>query len=160
MWPGPRTPSMPSFILIHLTAWPQYTNVTDRLTDKTDRQTTDRGEPFYKRSPKNCNIIQTRLQFLFVVKATALKQQISKFYLQILTTEASFYIYERSLTDMNVIAVRWNAGKNVIFAVLKRWLLQEREKLKLFLHHNIVCVLFISWPTFSARISTIVSGVL
>jgi len=28
MWPRPT--SMPSFILIHPTVWPQYTNVTDR----------------------------------------------------------------------------------------------------------------------------------
>jgi len=35
MWPGPRLTSMPSFVLIHPTVWPQYTNVTDR----TDRQT-------------------------------------------------------------------------------------------------------------------------
>ena len=39
----------------------------------------------------------------FAVKATALKQQISKFYLQILSTEASFYIYDRPLTDINAI---------------------------------------------------------
>jgi len=32
---------------------------------------------------------QNWLQFLFVVKATAKKQQISKFYLQILSTEVS-----------------------------------------------------------------------
>ena len=31
MWPGPRLATcMPSFILIPLTVWPQYTNVTDR----------------------------------------------------------------------------------------------------------------------------------
>ena len=35
---------MPSFIVIHPTVWPQYTNVTDRTgqtgqTDRTDRQT-------------------------------------------------------------------------------------------------------------------------
>jgi len=30
MWPGPRPTSMPSFILIHPTVWPQYTNVADR----------------------------------------------------------------------------------------------------------------------------------
>ena len=34
MWPGPRPTCMPSFILIHINVWPQYTNVTDR----TDRQ--------------------------------------------------------------------------------------------------------------------------
>ena len=33
MWPGPRPTCMPSFILIHPTVWPQYTN-----TDRTDRQ--------------------------------------------------------------------------------------------------------------------------
>ena len=38
MWPWPRPTSVPSFILIHPTVWPQYTNVTDR----TDKQTTDR----------------------------------------------------------------------------------------------------------------------
>jgi len=37
--------------------------------------------------------------FLLVVKAAALKQQISKFYPQILSTEASFYIYDRPLTS-------------------------------------------------------------
>jgi len=33
-------------------------------------------------------------QFLLVVKATALKQQITKLYPQILSTEASFYTTE------------------------------------------------------------------
>jgi len=37
MWQGLRPTSMPSFILIHPTVWPQYTNVTDR----TDRQRSD-----------------------------------------------------------------------------------------------------------------------
>jgi len=36
-WPGPRPTCMPSFILIHQTVWPQYTNITDR----TDRQWSD-----------------------------------------------------------------------------------------------------------------------
>ena len=27
---------MPSFILVHPTVWPQYTNITDRQTDSTD----------------------------------------------------------------------------------------------------------------------------
>jgi len=40
---------------------------------------------------ENAKIINW-LQFLFAVKATALKQQISKFYMQVLSTEASFYI--------------------------------------------------------------------
>jgi len=37
MWPGLRPTSIPSFILIRPTVWPQYTNVTDR----TDRQRSD-----------------------------------------------------------------------------------------------------------------------
>jgi len=41
MWPGPRPTCMPSFILIRPTVWPQYTNVTDRQTNRTDRQRTD-----------------------------------------------------------------------------------------------------------------------
>ena len=32
---------MPSFILIHPTIWPQYTNVTDRTDRQRDRQRTD-----------------------------------------------------------------------------------------------------------------------
>jgi len=38
MWPRPRPTCTPSFILIHPTAWPQYTNLTDRQTDRQDRQ--------------------------------------------------------------------------------------------------------------------------
>jgi len=38
------------------------------------------------------------------MKATVLKQQISNIYPYILSTEASFYIYDRPLTDINVIA--------------------------------------------------------
>ena len=34
MWPGPRPTSISSGILIHLTVWPQYANVTDRQTDR------------------------------------------------------------------------------------------------------------------------------
>ena len=43
-------------------------------------------------------------QFLFIVKAAVLKQQISKFYPQILSKEDSVYIYDRPLTEINVIA--------------------------------------------------------
>jgi len=38
MWPGQRPTCMPSFILIHPTVWPQYTNVTDK-TRQTERPT-------------------------------------------------------------------------------------------------------------------------
>jgi len=34
MWPGTRPTSVPYGILIHQTVWPQYTNVTDRQTDR------------------------------------------------------------------------------------------------------------------------------
>jgi len=39
VWPGPRPTSMPSFIWIHPTVWPQYTNVTDRQIDRQTLQT-------------------------------------------------------------------------------------------------------------------------
>ena len=43
---GPRPTSVLCGVLIHATVWPQYTNVTDmqtdRLRDRTDRQTTVR----------------------------------------------------------------------------------------------------------------------
>jgi len=39
-WPGPRPTCTSSFILIHPTAWPQYTNVTDRQTDRQDNNPT------------------------------------------------------------------------------------------------------------------------
>jgi len=41
IWPGPRSTAMPSFIMIHPTVWPQYTNITDRQEReyRLDRQT-------------------------------------------------------------------------------------------------------------------------
>jgi len=41
MWKGLRPTCLPSFILIRPTVWPQFTNVTDR---QTDRQRTDSTE--------------------------------------------------------------------------------------------------------------------
>jgi len=42
MWPGPRPTCMPSFILIRLIVWLQYTDVTETdRTGQTDRQRTD-----------------------------------------------------------------------------------------------------------------------
>ena len=38
MSPGSRPTSVPSGILIHPAVWSQYANVTDRQTDKHDRQ--------------------------------------------------------------------------------------------------------------------------
>jgi len=45
------------------------------------------------------------LQFLFIVKAAVLKQQISKFYPQIQRTEASDYIYFSQRPFINVKAI-------------------------------------------------------
>jgi len=36
MLTGRRPNSMPGFIVMHPAIWPQYTNVTDRQTDRTD----------------------------------------------------------------------------------------------------------------------------
>jgi len=52
MWEGLRATSVQSFILIHPTVWPQYTNATDRQIDRTEKQdngTIAQGERFYKR---------------------------------------------------------------------------------------------------------------
>ena len=54
---------MQSFILIHPTIWPQYTNViyrTDRQRDRTVNGLIAQGEPFYKQSPdKYCKTFST-----------------------------------------------------------------------------------------------------
>jgi len=51
VWPGLRPTCTPSYMLIHPTVWPQYTNITERQ-DRTDNSLIAYGEPFYKRSPK------------------------------------------------------------------------------------------------------------
>ena len=38
VWLGQRPTSVPSFVLIHPTVWPQYIDVTDRQDRQTDRQ--------------------------------------------------------------------------------------------------------------------------
>jgi len=52
---------------------------------------------FYLIKPQNYNENKTPFQFLFVVKAIALKQQISYFYPHILNTKANVYVYGRPL---------------------------------------------------------------
>ena len=49
VWPGPRPTFVPSFILIRLTVWPQYTNVTDRTgqTIRTVLQTVAQKYTFF-----------------------------------------------------------------------------------------------------------------
>ena len=67
------------------------------------------------------------LQFRFIVKAAVLKQQISKFYPQILSTEDSDHIYFSQRPFINVKAdllCLEFADKILIFAVLERRLLQ------------------------------------
>jgi len=46
---------VPSFILIRPIVWPQYANVTDRQDRQTEQDNgpIGKGEPFYKRLPKN-----------------------------------------------------------------------------------------------------------
>jgi len=95
-----------SYLLTYLHSEPQKTTVHERY--RQTGQTTNREHRvnrFTNGRPKTANIIKTKLnQLLLVVNATALKQQISKLCPQILGTEASFYIYNRPLTDTNVIA--------------------------------------------------------
>ena len=38
VWPRPRSTSVPSFILIHPTVWPPYTNVADRHRGQTGQR--------------------------------------------------------------------------------------------------------------------------
>ena len=73
---------------------------------KSNNRQFDRSSSFYTLlRDKTANIIKQRWnQFLLVLKATALKQQISKFYLEILSTEDSFCIYDRPL--LNVLNVQ------------------------------------------------------
>ena len=67
----------------------------------------------YKQISKTINVINITnyyknknwLQFLFIVKAAVLKQQISKFYPQILSTEASDHIYFSQRPFINVKAI-------------------------------------------------------
>jgi len=64
-------------------------------------------DPKWKRN----SALSIRLQFLFVVKATASKQQKSQLYPQILSTEFSFYFYDRPQTaGIDVVAgfCAWN----------------------------------------------------
>jgi len=67
---------------------------------------------------------QNWLQFLFVVKATTLKQQISKFYPQILCTEASRYISISHKFQRQLLCIEF-ADKILTFfilAVSKQWI--------------------------------------
>ena len=84
MWPGPRPTCMPSFMLIHATVWPQYTNITDRQPgqDRKDRTTVrqHRANRFTNGRPiKNCSDIHSfMLEFSFA-------QNSSKIFMKSLT---------------------------------------------------------------------------
>ena len=54
--------------------------------------------------PRDAMLARYILSSCVRMSAAVLKQQISKFYPQILSTEDSFYIYDRPLTEINVIA--------------------------------------------------------
>jgi len=58
---------------------------------------------------------QNWLQFLLVLKVTALKQQILNFCPQILSTEASFYICDRLVTNINAIVSAWALNLQITF---------------------------------------------
>ena len=55
--------------------------------------------------------MQNWLQFDFVIRDTALEQEISKFYLQILSTEASYHIFTSQWPAISV--------KNVFYLCVK-----------------------------------------
>jgi len=65
MWPRPMPASMPSFILIHETVWPQHTNVTDRQdrTGQIDRQTMARQDMMNRFTNGRPKISKFCLQF-------------------------------------------------------------------------------------------------
>jgi len=48
--------------------------------------------------------------FLFALKTDTFKEQKSKFYLQILSRKASFYIYDRLLADVNATQMKGIIG--------------------------------------------------
>jgi len=61
--------------------------------------------------------------FLFVVKATTLKQQMSKFYPQILRTESIFFIYDWYKCDSQHLSIKFAFADTIlILAVLVWWL--------------------------------------
>ena len=103
MWYQNIRSALFSFVTIHASV-----GRTDRRTELRQQY---RALHYMQSHGKN----KTGISLSFV-KADALKQQISQFYSQILSTEASFYIYDRPVT-----------GINVVFAVLERWVLQLRE---------------------------------
>ena len=84
VWPGPRPASIPSGILINLTVWPQYTNVTDR----TDRQRSDSIgrtvlQTVAQKSPINrhlgniaqlCRAISSQLRHVSTIEKKLIKQ--------------------------------------------------------------------------------------
>jgi len=93
MWPGTRPTATPSFILVHPTAWPQYTNVTDRTGQRSDsiRRFPTVAQKFF----------QNRLSNKFVTNAMVKRQAISKthyctnarFVMAGLCNRAGHYIY-------------------------------------------------------------------
>jgi len=86
----------------------RQTHTTDRskyTAVKAVAKTMTRFSIFVKRVYK-----QNWLQFLFAVKATTLKQQISEFYPPIISTEASHHIYTSQWPVINVQEAQLSPG--------------------------------------------------
>jgi len=122
MWPRPRSISVPSGIFIHLAVWPQQIWAKNWVglcpfsggAESPSHRKSPGPRPTSIPSgilmhpavwPQQKNIIkQNWNQFLLVVKATTLKQQISNFYPQIQCTDASDHIYASHRPVVNVKA--------------------------------------------------------
>ena len=82
-----------SIFIFHMQQWPRFVYAISRCAIEADLSI----DLYYKN--------QNWLQFLFIVKAAVLKQQILKFYPQIQRTEASYHIYFSQRPFINVKAI-------------------------------------------------------
>ena len=116
VWPGPRPTSMPSFILIRPTVWPQYTNVTDRQ-DRRDRQWSDSiGRTVLQTVAQK----STDFNAVFVVRFMNERHKWRhKFYRPYLTGVATLP-YE-SLNTQNLILQRNITKENCIIISSSKW---------------------------------------
>ena len=90
-----------SYTSLLLTYWLNWFTGDVSSTDSDTHSHTSRMTPVSHLYYKN----KYWLQFLFIVKAAVLKQQISKFYPQIQRTEASDHIYFSQRPFINVKAI-------------------------------------------------------
>ena len=66
---GPRATPLPSFILTDPIVWLQYTNVTDRQTDRTDRQPSD-SKTTRVRYHLNTNVMQIQVMRFSTIRTS------------------------------------------------------------------------------------------